>query len=97
MATIDPVSQPPAVAWKQVANQKIEELVSASSGKPVKRVTEVQEATLYELQGSQLKVSNIGLSQKIFQAQRRKHGSDVSRWKYTFNASRRLLGPGRVE
>ena len=55
MATFDPVSQPPAVAWKQVANQKIEELVSASSGKPVKRVTEVQ--------GSQLKVSNIGLSQ----------------------------------
>ena len=63
MATIDPVSQPPAVAWKQVTNQKIEELVSASSGKPVKRVTEVQESTLYELQGSQLKVSNIGLSQ----------------------------------
>ena len=63
MATIDPVSQPPAVAWKQVANQKIEELVSASSGQPVKRVTQVQEATLYELQGFQLKVSNIGLSQ----------------------------------
>ena len=63
MATIDPVSQPPAVAWKQVANQKIEALVSASSGKPVKRVTEVQESSLYELQGSQLKVSNIGLSQ----------------------------------
>ena len=63
MATIDPVSQPPAVAWKQVAHQKIKELVSASSGKPVKRVTEVQESTLYELQGSQLKVSNIGLSQ----------------------------------
>ena len=65
MATIDPVSQPPAVAWKQVVNQKIEELVSASSGKPVKRVTEVQESTLYELQGSQLKGSNIGLSQSI--------------------------------
>ena len=63
MATIDPVSQPPAVAWKQVANQKNEELVSASSGQPVKRVTQVQESTLYELQGSQLKVSNIGLSQ----------------------------------
>ena len=66
MATIDPVSQPPAVAWKKVANQKIEELVSASSGKPVKRVTELQESTLYELQGSQLKVSNIGLSHSTY-------------------------------
>ena len=65
MATIDPVSQPPAVAWKQVANNKIEELISASSGQPVKRVTEVQESTLYELRGSKLEVSNIGLSQSI--------------------------------
>ena len=63
MATIDPVSHPPAVAWKQVANNKIEELISASSGQPVKRVTEVQESTLYELRGSKLEVSNIGLSQ----------------------------------
>ena len=63
MATIDPVSQPPAVAWKQVANNKIEELISASIGQPVKRVTEVQESTLYELRGSKLVGSNIGLSQ----------------------------------
>lgn len=63
MATIDPVFQPPAVAWKQVANNKIEELISASRGQPVKRVTEVQESTLYELRGSKLEVSSIGLSQ----------------------------------
>lgn len=60
---IDPVAQPPAVAWKRVANQKIEELVSASGGTPVNRVTEVQESTLYELRGSKLEVSSIGLSQ----------------------------------
>ena len=66
MATIDTVSQPPAVAWKQVANNKIEELISASSGQPVKRVTEVQESTLYELRGSKLEVSNIGLSQSTY-------------------------------
>ena len=66
MATIDPVSQPPAVAWKQVANNKIEELISASSGQHVKRVTEVQESTLYELRGSKLEVSNIGLSQSTY-------------------------------
>ena len=66
MATIDPVSQPPAVAWKQVANNKIEELISASSGQPVKRVTEVQESTLYELRGSKLEVSNIGFSQSTY-------------------------------
>ena len=66
MATIDTVSQPPAVAWKQVANNKIEELISASSGQPVKRVTEVQESMLYELRGSKLEVSNIGLSQSTY-------------------------------
>ena len=27
MATIDPVSQPPAVAWQQVANHKIEHML----------------------------------------------------------------------
>ena len=66
MATIDPVYQHPAVAWNQVANIKIEELISASSGQPVKRVTEVQESTLYELRGSKLEVSNIGLSQSTY-------------------------------
>ena len=52
MATIDPVSQPPAVAWKQVANNKIEEL---KISEPFRLLREERNKLIAETDWTQLK------------------------------------------
>ena len=53
---------PPAIAWRRVANRQMQELVMASDGAPVKKVTEVSETQLYQLRGNRVSVTDISRS-----------------------------------
>ena len=53
---------PPAIAWRRVANRQMQELVMASDGAPVKRVTEVAETQLYSMRANQLTITDISRS-----------------------------------
>ena len=63
---IDSIDQttgnPPAIAWRRVANRQMQELVMASDGAPVKRVTEVAETQLYSMRANQLTITDISRS-----------------------------------
>ena len=52
----------PAIAWRRVANTKMQELVMASDGAPVKKVTEISETQLYQLRGGRVTVTDISQS-----------------------------------
>ena len=61
--SIDQASgNPPAIAWRRVANTKMQELVMASDGAPVKKVTEISETQLYQLRGGRGTVTDISQS-----------------------------------
>ena len=53
---------PPAIAWRRVANEKMQQLVVASDGAPVKKVTEISETQLYQLRGGKITVTDISQS-----------------------------------
>ena len=53
---------PPVIAWRRVANRQMQELVMASDGAPVKRVTEVAETQLYSMRANQLTITDISRS-----------------------------------
>jgi hypothetical protein len=55
-------SNPPAIAWRRVANRQMQELVMASDGAPVKKVTEVAETQLYTMRANQLTITDISRS-----------------------------------
>ena len=61
--SIDQASaNPPAIAWRRVANRQMQELVMASDGAPVKKVTEVAETQLYTMRANQLTITDISRS-----------------------------------
>jgi hypothetical protein len=63
ISSIDQASaNPPAIAWRRVANEKMQQLVVATDGAPVKRVTEVAETQLYQLRGGRVTVTDISQS-----------------------------------
>lgn len=56
------IGNPPAIAWRRVANRQMQELVMASDGTPVKKVTEVAETQLYTMRANQLTITDISRS-----------------------------------
>ena len=63
ISSIDQASaNPPAIAWRRVANEKMQQLVVATDGAPVKRVTEVAETQLYSMRANKLTITDISRS-----------------------------------